>query len=75
METLRSITKSYPQCPSLQFTSGSNKVAAKLFLALSFVKNDRVDNEFSEPTDLAGRLGSVQLGTSLDLRPQNFHLL
>jgi diamine N-acetyltransferase len=50
-ETLRAITKRYPQCRGVQLTCfRGNTVAAKLYLSLGFVPTGALDDEFGEPT-------------------------
>ena len=51
IETLRAITKRYPQCRGVQLTCfRGNTVAAKLYLSLGFVPTGALDDEFGEPT-------------------------
>ena len=50
-ETLRAITKRYPQCRGVQLTCfRGNTVAAELYLSLGFVATGALDDEFGEPT-------------------------
>jgi diamine N-acetyltransferase len=51
LETLRAITKRYPQCRGVQLTCfRGNTLAAKLYLSLGFVPTGAEDDEFGEPT-------------------------
>ena len=51
LETLRAITKRYPQCCGVQLACfRANTLAAKLYLSLGFVPTGAEDDEFGEPT-------------------------
>jgi diamine N-acetyltransferase len=51
IETLRAITKRYPQCRGVQLACfRGNSAAAKLYLSLGFIATGAVDDEFGEPT-------------------------
>jgi RimJ/RimL family protein N-acetyltransferase len=53
IETLRAITKHYPQCHGVQLTCfRANTVAARLYQSLGFVPTGAVDDEFGEPTHI-----------------------
>lgn len=51
VETLRAITRRYPQCRGVRLTCfRGNTVAAGLYLSLGFDSTGEVDDEFGEPT-------------------------